>query len=319
LSWHPKKFLLIMLGGLAVLGGLSQSCGRNGDEKDGDREVADIVNRPQRPGGPRAGPFLARRPSCDTIHAMSADDTKLNLSMRDFWDEKARENAMYYISSYRPYDQQDPEEFWKWGGILAEKFLAESGCRFTGEEAMLEIGCGVGRMTKYFAARFRHVTAVDVSSEMIERAREYLAGIENVRFDVVGGSDLAAYPDGSFDFVFSYIVFQHIPDPSITLNYIREAGRVLRPGGHFYFQVNTIAREGALRVNLGKLKRTMLRKSAPVKVDAAPGPRDLDHPAWQGSRVTMSEVVTAAQAGGLRVAQVEGEGTQYTWVLARRS
>jgi hypothetical protein len=35
--------------------------------------------------------------------------------MRAFWDRKARENAMYYISSYRGFDEQDPEAFWKWG------------------------------------------------------------------------------------------------------------------------------------------------------------------------------------------------------------
>lgn len=236
--------------------------------------------------------------------------------MRDFWDQKARENAMYYISSYRAYDQQDPEEFWKWGGILAERFLGESGCRFTGNEAMLEIGCGVGRMTKYFAGRFRHVTGVDVSAEMIRQARENLAGFDNVRLDVGNGSDLSVYPDASFDFVFSYIVFQHIPDTKVTLGYIREAGRVLRPGGSFYFQVNTMPRVARLRAALGKAKRALL-KPKPESVDGS-GPRDLDHPAWQGSRVTMDEVGSAARAAGMRIEKIEGEGTQYTWVLARR-
>jgi ubiquinone/menaquinone biosynthesis C-methylase UbiE len=249
---------------------------------------------------------------------MPPRDTGFNASMRDFWDEKARENAMYYISSYRAYDQQDPAEFWKWGGILAEKFLGESGLRFTGEEAMLEIGCGVGRMTKYFAGRFRHVTGVDVSSEMIRQARENLAGLANVRLDVGNGSDLSIYDDASFDFVFSYIVFQHIPDPNVTLGYIGEAGRVLRPSGSFYFQVNTMPRITPLRTALGKLKRALAGRR-PVPADAAStGPRDLDHPAWQGSRVTMTDVSSTVQAGGMTVVKVQGEGTQYTWVLARR-
>ena len=73
--------------------------------------------------------------------------------MRSFWDAKARENATYYVSSYRPYDDQDPAEFWEWGEKLAERFLAESGIPFDGTETMLEIGCGVGRMTRYFAGR----------------------------------------------------------------------------------------------------------------------------------------------------------------------
>jgi ubiquinone/menaquinone biosynthesis C-methylase UbiE len=240
--------------------------------------------------------------------------------MRAFWDEKARENAMYYISSYRAYDQQDPAEFWKWGGILAEKFLVESGLQFTGQERMLEIGCGVGRMTKYFAGRFRHVTGLDVSEEMIRQARENLVACTNVRLDVGNGVDLSAYPDASFDFAFSYIVFQHIPDANVTLTYVREAGRVLRPGGSFYFQVNTLPRIGKLRATLGRLKRTVLGLGRVSPSDAVTdGPRGLDHPAWQGSRMTLPQVEVAAEAGGMRVERVLGAGTQYTWVLARRN
>jgi len=239
--------------------------------------------------------------------------------MRDFWDQKARENAMYYISSYRAYDEQDPAEFWKWGGILAEQFLTESGLQFTGQESVLEIGCGVGRMTRYFAGRFRHVTGLDVSEEMIRQARENLETCPNVRLDVGNGVDLSAYPDASFDFVFSYIVFQHIPDVNVTLTYVREAGRVLRPGGSFYFQVNTLPRIGAVRATLGRLKRAVLgstggRPSAAV----TSGPRGLDHPAWQGSRVTLAQVGTAVSAAGMGIERALGEGTQYTWVLARR-
>jgi len=239
--------------------------------------------------------------------------------MRAFWDEKARENAMYYISSYRAYDEQDPAEFWKWGGILAEKFLGESGLQFTGQESALEIGCGVGRMTKYFAGRFRHVTGLDVSEEMIRQAKENLQACTSVRLDVGNGVDLSPYPDASFDFVFSYIVFQHIPDLNVTLTYVREAGRVLRPGGNFYFQVNTLPRLGTLRATLGRLKRALLGSTHRRPSDAATnGPRDLDHPAWQGSRVTLAQVAAAASAGGMSVERAVGEGTQYTWVLARR-
>ncbi len=239
--------------------------------------------------------------------------------MRDFWDAKARENAMYYISSYRAYDQQDPEEFWKWGAILAERFLGESGLRFTGGESMLEIGCGIGRMSKYFADRFGHVTAIDISPEMVRQAQADLRDLGNVRVEVGNGSDLSAYRDATFDFVFSYIVFQHIPDTRITLNYIREAGRVLRPGGHCYFQVNTMPRPSRVRAALGRLKRALLGAKATAVSARDDAPRDLDHPAWLGSRVTMTQVEEAVLAGGMRIERVQGEGTQYTWVLVRKA
>lgn len=240
--------------------------------------------------------------------------------MREFWDEKAGENAMYYISSYRAYDAQDPVEFWKWGGILAERFLAESGVSFTGRERMLEIGCGIGRMTRYLSTRFADVAAMDVSEQMIRQAREELADCTNIELAVGNGVDLSAYADASFDFVFSYIVFQHIPDTGITLDYIREAGRVLRPGGCFYFQVNTMPPVGALRGWLGGVKRRVLgRRRVTTGEAAGPGPRGLDHPAWQGSRVTRVQLVSAVTAGGMHIERTSGEGTQYTWVLARRA
>ncbi|PYT10348.1 MAG: hypothetical protein DMF60_00350, partial [Acidobacteria bacterium] len=51
------------------------------------------------------------------------------------------------------------------------------------------------------------------------------------------GKDLSVVPDRQFDFAFSCIVFQHIPSREIIANYVREVGRLLRPGALFKFQV----------------------------------------------------------------------------------
>jgi len=235
--------------------------------------------------------------------------------MRGFWDEKAAENAMYYVSSYRPYGEEDADEFWQWGRTLAERFLRESGIAFTGAESVLEIGCGIGRMTAYLAGRFARVCAVDVSPNMIEQARANLAGLDNVRLDVGNGYDLSNYDDAQFDFVFSYLVFQHIPDRDATITYIREAGRVLKPGGHFYFQVNNMKQPLRARLRL----RTRLKSLVGGRRAAVHGaPHDLTHPAWQGSRLSLREIRRACAAGGMRVVHVTGEGDQYTWVKAVR-
>ena len=45
------------------------------------------------------------------------------------------------------------------------------------------------------------------------------------------GRDLAAFADESFDLVYSYAVFQHIPSRDVVMQYLREARRVLKPGG----------------------------------------------------------------------------------------
>jgi SAM-dependent methyltransferase len=244
--------------------------------------------------------------------------------MREFWDAKARENATYYISSYRDYDDQDDEEFWKWGRILAERFLHESGIPFTGEETVLDLGCGIGRMTKTFAERFAKVHGVDVSVEMITRGRESLKDYPNVELSAIDGTDLAMFDAGTFDFTFSYIVLQHIPDRVITLNYIREFGRVLKPGGHAYFQVNNMTVGWRSRLKMGTRIRRLLRpghSSEEPKVDAREdrhGPTDLDHPAWVGSRISLKELRDACAAGGMKIQRLRGRGTQYLWVLTRK-
>lgn len=79
-------------------------------------------------------------------------------------------------------------------------------------QVALDFGCGVGRCTIPIASVCRHVTGVDVSNAMIEEAkRNALAqSVQNVEWVVSG--DLAKVR-GGFDFIHSFIVFQHIPRP----------------------------------------------------------------------------------------------------------
>jgi SAM-dependent methyltransferase len=245
-------------------------------------------------------------------------------TMRCFWDAKARENPTYYVSSYRPYDDQDEAEFWAWGEKLAERFLAESLIPFDGTETMLEIGCGVGRMTRCFARRFHRVHGVDVAPEMVSIAKERLGGLDNVTLHVGNGYDLDFLGDGSIDFVFSYITFQHIPETAVTFNYIREAGRVLRRGGHFYFQVNNMPLGLRDRVKLRSRLRSIVGRlrnrsggAAADSTNATPsGPTGLDHPAWRGSRVSVARLERTCRGAGLEILGLRGEGTQYLWVKA---
>ncbi len=254
---------------------------------------------------------------------------KLHASMRDFWDRKAGENVMYYISSYRPYDDQDPEEFWKWGRVLTERYLAASGIAFTGQEVVLDLGCGIGRFTRTLAGRFRLVFGVDVSAEMIRRARENLKDCANVRLEVGNGTDLAGFADETFDFVFSYITFQHIPIASVTQQYIREIGRALKDGGYTYFQVNNARSSLCSMVRLRSRLRGVgraLRLSFLAQFGegggdrrGVVGPRELEHPAYRGSRLSLGQLRTACTDGCLEIEDLQGLGSRELWVRARRT
>lgn len=92
---------------------------------------------------------------------------------------------------------------------------------------VLDVGCGDGTIAALLAPHAETVTCVDRSERMIDAARQRLAHVEHARFQVC---DAAALPfaDASFDDVLLFHVLSCTPEPEAVL---REAARVLRPGG----------------------------------------------------------------------------------------
>lgn len=86
-------------------------------------------------------------------------------------------------------------------GQLLSWFDRDLGARPSGGKA-LDIGCGVGRLTHAMAEHVTEAAGYDVSATMIALARETAPA------NAVFSTDL---PVGPFDWINSYIVFQHIP------------------------------------------------------------------------------------------------------------
>lgn len=99
--------------------------------------------------------------------------------------------------------------------------------------ACLEIGCGAGRMTRALVRDFDRVVGLDVSEEMIERAGRAAPEADLHR---VAGTEVPL-ADGSVDAVFSVHVLQHLDTLEDVGSYLREARRVLRPGGSLMVHV----------------------------------------------------------------------------------
>ena len=102
--------------------------------------------------------------------------------------------------------------------------------------AVLDFGCGAGRLTSAWGKRAGSAVGVDVSPSMLDVARKNLTGQSNVTFVLNQSENLRVFGDGAFDLVFSLICLQHMAWP-LAAGYIAEFARVCRDGGIVAFQL----------------------------------------------------------------------------------
>src|SRR5215472_937861 len=208
-------------------------------------------------------------------------DPKVLERMREDWNQRASEDAYYYVAFGRR--DQDDEEFFATAADVVRGLTAELK-RLDRRDAALEIGCGPGRLMRPMSRHFAEIHGVDVSDEMIRLARERLRDTPNAHPQVTVKSDLAMFPDAKFDFVYSYAVFQHIPSREVVFGYLREAWRVLKPGG-------------VIRCQLNGLPATAKQ-----------------YDTWSGVRIAPEEVKEFARTQGFQLLALEDVWTQYMWL-----
>src|SRR6266550_2767982 len=123
----------------------------------------------------------------------------------------------------------DPEAFEAAGRYDGERL----GRFIEPTDTVLDLGCGIGRVTRYVAPLCHEIWAVDVSETMLRFARERLAELPNVRFLVGRGTSLPELETGSIDFVYSLLTLQHV-EREHAFKLLRELRRVLRDGGRAF-------------------------------------------------------------------------------------
>jgi phosphatidylethanolamine/phosphatidyl-N-methylethanolamine N-methyltransferase len=96
-------------------------------------------------------------------------------------------------------------------------------------DRVLEVGVGTGINAALYP-RHCSVTGIDLSSSMLEKARDRIArkGVRNVRLLQMDAANLK-FADDTFDIVYAPYVISVVPDPVAVA---REMHRVCRPGGH---------------------------------------------------------------------------------------
>ncbi|HTU34329.1 MAG TPA: class I SAM-dependent methyltransferase [Candidatus Acidoferrum sp.] len=251
---------------------------------------------------------------------------KVGHSMQQDWDERGRKDPFFYIASWR--NDWNEEAFFESGEQDYERFVAHLLARrgvLPGNKSMIELGCGVGRMTRTFARKFGTVTACDVSSEMLNRGQALCRTEKNIIWLQSNGLDLRGIASNSTDFVFSYLVLQHMPKEEIVHDYIREMLRVLRNGGLCLFQFNGTSEKnmnwkGRVTWNLidamwrVRLPSVAKRTARILRLDPEMAGNN-----WHGVAVrTMRILKTVHDSGGVD-AELWGENTPMAWCCASKA
>jgi SAM-dependent methyltransferase len=217
-------------------------------------------------------------------------DEDVSARMRDDWNARAREDAGYYVAFGRR--DQDDAEFYATATEMVtslETELRRVPLAERGEWRALEIGCGPGRLMRPMSRHFLQIDGVDVSDEMIALAKQRLSDLPNAHPYHTDGASLTLFEVGTFEFVYSYAVFQHIPSREVILQYLRETHRVMKVGG------------------LARLQFNGLPQGAGIAYDT-----------WAGARFSSNEILEFARAHDFQVLALEGVGTQYMWTSWRK-
>lgn len=146
-------------------------------------------------------------------------------------DSRKINTAVFRTTDARGIGMLDPKD--RWGHKNAyidclQKEAIAAACRFSGEETVLEYGCGAGRIAGWLAGRTRQVVAADIDPELLRVARRFY-GRENVLYIEVKSSE-TPFADESFDSItcIGLFRFMGLDEVGVLLGRFR---RLLKPSG----------------------------------------------------------------------------------------
>ena len=119
----------------------------------------------------------------------------------------------------------DPDWFLRSGRAAYDAIADE--VPLTEISAVLDFGCGCGRVTRYWSDHHGSVAGSDVNAGAIAWCR---INLPFARFETNGLAPPLAYADASFDLVYALSVFTHLT-PDLQTAWRDELRRVLKPGG----------------------------------------------------------------------------------------
>lgn len=134
---------------------------------------------------------------------------------------------------------------WLWDDMrLLEPYIHDG-------DAILDLGCGNGRLYQLCRTKPAAYTGIDQSDELIRIAREKFP---DANF-VAGSMTKLPFAEKSFDKVFSIAAFHHLPDVTTRVETLQEIKRVLKPGGIVIFlNWNLLGEWGKAKLQKGDIR-----------------------------------------------------------------
>ncbi len=147
------------------------------------------------------------------------------MPQREVWENEYR-NAKFMTKGDKP--QPDTLDFIKY--IRREKKITIEGLH------VLDLGCGTGRNSNYFAELGAQVTGIEISNTALELARQRAREL-NVSVNYMNHSmgDILPFADGSFDIVIDVMSSNSLTEAERAV-YIKELYRALKPDGNIYIK-----------------------------------------------------------------------------------
>ena len=151
-----------------------------------------------------------------------------------------RFNSAFWAGGY---DWSSRGEEWSevWGSSSAQWFgsILPRIRSFVPTRTVLEIAPGFGRWTRYLGLMCDRYYGIDISPECVEHCRKQFQ-TAHMEFHVNDGTSLAAIPDGSIDFAFSFDSLVHV-DATVIESYIKQLVSKLSPTGVAFIHHSNLA------------------------------------------------------------------------------
>jgi len=187
--------------------------------------------------------FIGRQDHRIDIDAGPDILAELTAKTKTAWDGFGETDALWSVITEPQYrkavlDEAAREEFYAGGKAELDDLAAacqRNGMAIDPGATVLELGCGVGRVSEHLARYFQHYIGVDISPSHLRIAQQHLSSLSLENIQLLALEDFLKRPP-SFDVFYTILTLQHNPPP-VMLMLLRTCLSRLRPGGCAFFQL----------------------------------------------------------------------------------